>query len=213
MMNIETFTFNPLQENTYVVTNEKREALIIDPGCYFTAEEETLQNYLQQGGFTPVQLLNTHCHFDHVFGNKFVADTYHLELYLHPNEKLLLEYAPVSVQRFGLSFTNYKGNLHFLNDGDIIKFGSHEFIVLLTPGHSPGSISFYNAAQNFVISGDVLFFQSVGRTDLPGANTEQLTQSILTKLYTLPDETIVYPGHGQPTSIGYEKINNPFLRG
>jgi hydroxyacylglutathione hydrolase len=212
MIQVVTFTFNPVQENTYVLTNEKGEALIIDPGCYFSAEERTLQNYLQEGNFTPIQLINTHCHFDHVFGNDFVAKAYNLELYIHPQEELLLQFAPASVAGYGLSFTNYAGKLHYLNAGDTIHLGNDDLKVLFTPGHSPGSISLYCEAQHFVIGGDVLFKDSIGRTDLPGANAEQLAQSIRTQLYTLPDETVVYPGHGEPTTIGYEKKHNPFVR-
>ncbi len=213
MIRVVPFTFNPIQENTYVLTNEKGGALIIDPGCYFTAEEATLQNYLEEGGFTPVQLLNTHCHFDHVFGNHFIAKKYGLELFIHPNEEKLLQVAPAYTVQFGLSFTNYTEKLHFLAAGDTIQFGDDELKVLFTPGHSPGSVSFYCAAQHFVIGGDVLFRGSIGRTDLPSASYEQLVQSIRTQLYTLPDETIVYPGHGEPTTIGYEKQHNPFVKG
>lgn len=212
MIQVVTFTFNPVQENTYVLTNEKGQALIIDPGCYFTAEEKTLQNFLEENGYKPVQLINTHCHFDHVFGNHFIAKKYGLELFIHPQEEVLLQFAPASVAQYGLTFTNYAGKLHYLNAGDIVQFGDDELQVLLTPGHSPGSISLYCEAQHFVIGGDVLFRESVGRTDLPGANAAQLTQSIRTQLYTLPDETMVYPGHGEPTTIGWEKKHNPFVK-
>ncbi len=212
MIQVVTFTFNPVQENTYVLANEKRQALIIDPGCYFTAEERTLQNHLEENNFTPVQLLNTHCHFDHVFGNHFVSRQYGLELMIHPNEEPLLQFAPASVAGYGLSFTNYTGSLHYLNAGDIVRLGDDELKILFTPGHSPGSISLYCEAQQFVIGGDVLFREGVGRTDLPGASAEQLLQSIRTQLYTLPDETIVYPGHGEPTTIRYEKKHNPFVK-
>ena len=157
-------------------------------------------------------MLNTHCHLDHVFGNYWVHKNYGLELFIHEGEQPVLEFAPASGNMYGLSFTNYKGNLHFLNEGDKIYFGDDEFEILFTPGHSPASICFYCKAQNFLIGGDVLFNESIGRFDLPGGNEQQLYKSIREKLYVLPDETIVYPGHGEPTTIGHEKKYNPFVR-
>ncbi len=212
MIKVEHFTFNPFAENTYVLSNEKDEALIIDPGCYFTEEEKMLQNYITTKRLKPLLLLNTHCHLDHVFGNNWVHKTYGLELHLHQGEVVVLETAPASGNLYGLGFTNYKGPLHFLKEGDEIIFGDNKLKVLFTPGHSPASVCFYCKAQHFIIGGDVLFHESIGRFDLPGGNEELLYKSIRETLYVLPDETIVYPGHGEPTTIGHEKKFNPFVR-
>ena len=212
-MQIEMFTFSPIQENTYLLWNEKGNALIIDPGCYFTQEQETLFNFIKDKGLKPIQLINTHCHLDHVFGNKWVADTYNLELFIHPIEEKLLKVAPASGLLYGLPFDNYKGPVHFINQGDFIKLDEDQLQILFTPGHSPGHICFYCKAQNFLIGGDVLFLESIGRTDLPGGNHQRLLQSIKEQLFVLPDQTIVYPGHGPQTTIGYEKKYNQFLQG
>ncbi len=212
MITIKQFTFNPVQENTYVLYNEENKALIIDPGCYFSNEENELKSFIEDNKLTPVQLLNTHCHLDHVFGNKFVATQYGLELYIHPEEEKMLKRAPESGQMWGLTFENYEGALHFLNEGDTIQLGNDVLEILLTPGHSPGSICFYNAAQKFIIGGDVLFYESIGRTDLPYGDHETLLTSIREKLFTLPDDVKVYNGHGRATTIGHEKKNNPFLQ-
>lgn len=212
MISIKSFTFSPVQENTYVVYNEKKQALIIDPGCYFTAEEEKLQQFLVENDLKPEKLINTHCHLDHVFGNKWVHKKFDLELHLHPLEEKVLAFAPTSGQMWGLNFENYSGPLHFINDGDIIELGDDRFEVILAPGHSPGSICFYCKEQNFLIGGDVLFYESIGRTDLPGGDHETLLKSIRERLFVLPDETIVYSGHGPSTTIGHEKKHNPFLQ-
>ncbi len=212
MLTLKVFTFSPIRENTYVLFNEQRQAAIIDPGCYFSAEEEMLNNYIQTQGLHPTLLLNTHCHLDHVFGNKWVHETYGLELHIHAGEKIMLEKAPISGENWGLPFTNYDGPLHFLKEGDRIALGNAELLVIETPGHSPASICFYCEAQQILIAGDVLFRESIGRTDLLGANHEVLLNSIREKLWKLPDTTAVYPGHGMPTTIGYEKINNPHLQ-
>ena len=211
MIKIEYFTFNPLAENTYVLSNEKGDAVIIDPGCYFTEEERTLENYITEQGLKPIQLLNTHCHLDHVCGNNWVHKNYGLELYIHQDEKTVLEFAPAAGNMYGLSFTNYNGPLHYLHEKDEIFLGDDRLKIFLTPGHSPGSICFYCPSQNFIIDGDVLFYESIGRYDFPGGNEQQLYKSIKEKLYSLPDETIVYSGHGNSTSIGHEKKNNPFV--
>jgi len=212
MLTLKVFTFSPIRENTYVLFNEQLQAIIIDPGCYFSAEEEMLNNYIQSQGLQPTLLLNTHCHLDHVFGNRWVHQTYGLELHIHAGEKIVLEKAPISGQNWGLPFTNYDGPLHFLKEGDRIALGNDELLVIETPGHSPASICFYCEAQQLLIAGDVLFRESIGRTDLPGASHEVLMNSIREKLWKLPDAVAVYPGHGIPTTIGYEKIHNPHLQ-
>ena len=211
MIKVKAFTFSPIQENTYVLYNELGKAIIIDPGCYFSAEQETLKNFIKDTDLKPIQLLNTHCHLDHVFGDKWVYDQFNLELYLHPLEQPVLERASFSGEKWGLPFTNYDGPLHFLQEGDTIQLGSDALTVILAPGHSPGSICFYCAEQGFLIGGDVLFHESIGRTDLPGGDHATLLKSIREKLFVLPDDVVVYSGHGETTTIGYEKLHNPFL--
>jgi hydroxyacylglutathione hydrolase len=211
MIKVKIFTFSPIQENTYVLYNEFGKALIIDPGCYSREEEQELSHFLSKNSLLPVQLINTHCHLDHVFGNKWVYETYQTPLFIHPDEEKMLQYAPISGEKWGLPFINYNGPLHFLNEGDTILLGNDALKVILTPGHSPASICFYCESQDFLIGGDVLFRESIGRTDLPGGDHNTLLNSIREKLFILPDKTTVYPGHGMPTTIGYEKTNNPFL--
>jgi hydroxyacylglutathione hydrolase len=212
MYNVKVFTFSPIQENTYVLSNDKKEAIIIDPGCYGQEEEQQLEDYIVSEGLQPRLLLNTHCHLDHVFGNKFVAEKWGLKPHIHPNEKQVLEYAPVSGLMWNLPFHNYSGDVVFLNEGDVTGLDNEPLDVLFTPGHSPGSISFYSKRGGFIISGDVLFQRSVGRTDLPMGDFNTLANSIRTRLYTLPDDTRVYSGHGPSTSVGEEKRNNPFVK-
>jgi hydroxyacylglutathione hydrolase len=211
MLTVKSFEFSPIQENTYILYNEFNECIIIDPGCYFDAEKEELVAFIEKKKLIPKMLINTHCHLDHVFGNKFITEKYNLTLQIHENEKPVLAFATTSGLMYNLPFDNYEGDFIYLNEGDIIKLGKDELTVLLTPGHSPGSISFYSATNKFVISGDVLFRNSVGRSDLPGGNHETLIQSIKEKLMTLPEETTVHSGHGQPTTIGYEGRNNQYL--
>ena len=212
MLTIKLFTFNPVQENTYVIYNEKGECCIIDPGCYFPNERNELKNFISNERLLPKYLLNTHCHLDHVFGNKFVHEQYKLTLHFHKNEQLVFDNAPASGLMFGLPFEQYQGEVIYIGEQDTILLGDDRFEILFTPGHSPGSISFYCPNQNFVIAGDVLFQMGVGRTDIPGGNFETLENSIRTKLFSLPDRVIVHPGHGPATTVGFEKENNPFLQ-
>ena len=211
MFSIKIFTFSPVHENTYVLFNEHKECIIIDPGCYFPEEEQALKLFIDQQDLSPKLLLNTHCHLDHVFGNKYVAESYELTLHLHPNEEKMLKMAPASGLMFNLPFDNYQGKFIYLIEGDIIVLGNDQLEVISAPGHSPGSICFYCAAQKFLIGGDVLFHQSIGRTDLPGGDHNILLNSIREKIFVLPDDVTVYSGHGSKTTVGSEKRNNPYV--
>jgi len=211
MLKIKAFVFSPIQENTYVLYNALGNCIIIDPGCYFPEEKDELNAFITQSGLKPVMLLNTHCHLDHVFGNKFVAETFGLTLQLHEKEKVMLDLAPASGLMYEMPFDNYVGEFIYLKEGDTIRLGEDELRVIEAPGHSPGHICFYCAKQNFIISGDVLFNRSIGRTDLPGGNYQTLIDNIRNKLFVLPEETVVYSGHGPETTIGEEKTENPFL--
>jgi hydroxyacylglutathione hydrolase len=211
MLTVQRFTFNPVQENTYVVYNEKGHCCIIDPGCYFASEEEQLKEFVEQNRLTPVLLLNTHCHLDHIFGNYFIHKTFGLPLHLHKLEKPVLDYGPAAGQLWELPFVNYDGELKFLEDDDVITIGDDELKVLFTPGHSPGHVSYYSKENKFILSGDVLFEGSVGRTDLPGGDFAVLQETIKTRLYTLPEDTVVYSGHGNTTTIGDEMKSNPYV--
>lgn len=212
MLTVKAFTFNPVEENTYLLYNEKKQCCIIDPGCYFPEEQDKLKGYIEDNALKPVLLLNTHCHLDHVFGNKFVHDTWGLKLHIHEQEKQMLDLAPASGEMWQMPFENYQGELIFIKQGSTIKVGEDELGIRFTPGHSPGHICFYDEPDGFAISGDVLFNGSIGRTDLPGGDFDTLINSIQTQLFTLPDETKIYSGHGPLTTVGFEKMNNPFVK-
>jgi hydroxyacylglutathione hydrolase len=216
MAKVIKLTFNPFQENTYIVYDDSGECVIFDPGCYTRPEQQQLEEVLERQQLKPVRLINTHCHLDHIFGNKFVADTYQLPLEIHQGELPVLEAAPQSAMLFGISFP--EGQLspapgRFLEAGESIQFGQTRLDILFTPGHSPASLSFFCEASRFVIAGDVLFYGSIGRTDLPGGDFNTLIQSIEQQLYPLGDDVVVYAGHGPQTSIGYERRHNPFVKG
>ncbi len=211
-LELASFTFNPFQENTYVLFDKSKECLIIDPGCGNPAEEQELRHFIESKGLKPTKLILTHAHIDHVLGCQFVKNTWNIPMYMHHNEIPVLESTVRVGQMYGVPVSTPPNPDFFLNAGDTFSIGEHEFKVLFTPGHSPGSISFYYAAQQLLISGDVLFNGSIGRTDLPGGNFDTLAESIRTQLYTLPDEVKVYSGHGPHTTIGREKRGNPFVR-
>ncbi len=211
---VAKFTFNPFQENTYIVYDETKECIIFDPGMYTEAEKKHFTDFIESAGLKPVRLINTHCHLDHVFGNKFVADTYQLGLEIHKGEVPVLESFTQTCAMYGVPNVEASpAPSHFIEEGDSITFGNTSLSVLFTPGHSPASISFFCAADQFLIAGDVLFRESIGRTDLPGGDMKTLLDSIREKCFPLGDDVRVYSGHGEDTTIGYEKQNNPFLNG
>ncbi|MEO6819019.1 MAG: MBL fold metallo-hydrolase [Ginsengibacter sp.] len=211
MLHIKVFTFNPMEENTYVLYNELKECIIIDPGCYDQSEKLELESFIKDNRLHPKLLLNTHCHLDHVFGNKFIAEEFKLTLKTHSLEKGVLEMAPTSGLMFNLPFDNYRGEIIYLEEGEVIQLGEDKLSTIFAAGHSPGSICFYCEKQHFIIGGDVLFQNSIGRTDLPGGSHVDLLKNIREKLFSLPDNVIVYPGHGPKTTIGEEKKLNPFF--
>lgn len=211
-MAVAIFTFNPFAENTYILYDDSRECIIFDPGCSNQEEQNQLTDFIESNRLTPVKLINTHCHIDHVLGNKFVAEKYNLPLVSHEGEKSVLAMQPQVSSMYGIPYNPSPQITEFLSDGDQVTFGNTTLDVLFTPGHSPASISFYNKEEGIIIAGDVLFQGSIGRTDLPGGDFKTLEESIKQKFYVLPDEVVVYPGHGPSTTLGIEKKTNPFVR-
>jgi hydroxyacylglutathione hydrolase len=211
MIQIASFTFNPFQENTYILYDETKECVIIDPGCYNSEERKELTYFIEKEGLKPVKLLNTHCHIDHVFGNRFFSEKYTIDLFMNEKDLPVLNSLAEVARMYQLNVELSPDPKGFLNEGDKLNFGNSEMDILFTPGHSPGSICFYNKEQKFVMSGDVLFYGSIGRSDFPGGNHETLISSIKDKLFPLGDDFTVYSGHGPQTQIGYEKKTNPFL--
>ncbi len=212
MTHVAKFTFNPFQENTYVLYDDTKECIIIDPGCYHNDEKKELADFIEKEGLKPVRLINTHCHIDHVFGNHFISEKYNLPLEIHEGELPVLNTVPQVAMMYGIPFGDPISTVeNFIKDGDLIKFGNSSLQSIFTPGHSPASLSFFCEDAGFIIAGDVLFYGSIGRTDLPGGNFDTLISSIKEKLFPLGDDIEVYPGHGPKTTIGYEKQTNPFL--
>lgn len=210
MVTIQSFTFNPFEENTYLLSDETGEAVVIDPGCYERFEQDTLKEAITSNGLTPKLLLNTHGHIDHVLGNFFVKSTYKIPLLIHALDRAVLKAVSTYAGNYGFAQYHETTPDGELIEGDHITFGHTSLKILWLPGHAPGHVAFYHEKEKFIIGGDVLFYHSVGRTDLPGGNYETLMKSIREKLYTLPGDVTVYPGHGPSTTIGEEMVNNPF---
>lgn len=211
MLYLKSFCFNPFQQNTYLLYDNEGTAFIIDPGNYTSSENSILKNFIAEKKLNLTRLLLTHAHIDHILGNKFVLDNYGLLPEAHKEEIYFIEKVTQTGAMYGVPCEPSPFPEKFIEDGDKILLGTYEFDCIFTPGHSPGSISFYNKENKLLISGDVLFYNSIGRTDLPKGNHEQLLSSIKEKLFCLPDDVKVFSGHGQSTTIGYEKENNPFL--
>ena len=211
MIKIKRFSFNPFQVNTYVLSDETNECIIIDAGMDDAMEEDEITEYIESQNLKPALLVNTHPHVDHILGCSFLASKYRLEFVAHKDCELFLKRANESARMFGISLRDVKSIDQYLAEGSKLKFGNSELDVFETPGHADGSLCFYSEPDAFVITGDVLFYQSIGRTDLPTGDYDLLQKSIWEKLFTLPDETVVYPGHGPETTIGSEKVNNPFV--
>lgn len=197
-------------ENTYLLYDETKECIIIDPGCYEKEEQEALHEFIQTENLKVVQLINTHCHIDHVLGNYFVKDKYKVKLATSAIEEQVLKAVKTYSSNYGFPLYQEATVDNYLEEGQQIRFGDSVLDILFVPGHSPGHLVFYNTKENICIGGDVLFQRSVGRTDLPGGDHETLMRSIREKMYALPDGMTVYPGHGPTTTIGEEKQFNPF---
>lgn len=213
MWTIQSFCFNPFQENSYVLFTPDKNAIIIDPGCYGTDENEELARFISEENLIPIRLLNTHGHIDHILGNAFVHRKFNLLPELHKDDLYNYDRSIDFSKLYGLPFDPSPTPINWLTEGQIIALDNCKLEVLFTPGHSSGSVSFWCSEQDFIISGDVLFQSSIGRTDLPGGDYDTLIESIKTKLMPLPENTKVYSGHGNPTTVGIEKKINPFLVG
>ena len=211
MAKIHMLTYNPFQQNTAVVESAG-ECIVVDPGAYSDSEKSAFLDFLKQKNLKVVRLLNTHCHLDHIFANALVSEKFGLELEIHREEAPVLKAAPQIGQAYGIPLEATVEPGAWLEDGQLINFGEEELRVIFTPGHSPGSVSFYSESGKYIIGGDVLFREGIGRTDLPGGDFETLMTTLKEKFLTLPDDVVVYSGHGPKTTIGYERASNPFIR-
>ncbi len=210
MLNIKSFVFGPFEENTYIISDESGEGILVDPGCYEKHEQQQLRQYITQNSIDIKYIVNTHCHIDHVLGNDFAKDEFRAPLLIPSGEKEVFHsvasYAPV----YGFQGYREAEVDRYLNESDTITFGNTSLEILLVPGHSPGHLAFYHPPSKVCLGGDVLFLGSIGRTDLPGGDHQTLIESIHQKMFNLPDDVIVYCGHGPTTTIGQEKKHNPY---
>ncbi|MEH0156305.1 MBL fold metallo-hydrolase [Limibacter armeniacum] len=212
MIHIEKFTFGAFAENTYILYDENKNCIVVDPGCMDEGERLELTNFISDNGLKVEKVVNTHCHIDHIFGNKFVKEHFGVKLYIPKDEAQVLAWGKLSADKWGIpGFEETEPDEFIPNEGKL-TLGNEVLEILFVPGHSPGHLAFYNKEGAFVIGGDVLFKQSIGRTDLPGGDMATLTDSIRKVMYQLPEDTVVHCGHGPSTTIGEEKRMNPFVR-
>ena len=212
-MKVKNFEFNMFPVNCFVLSDETNEAVIIDAGCFYPEEKQRLKDYIESNGLTVKHVLNTHLHLDHVFGNPYLFQEYGLRPEGGEQDEFWLDKVSTMARNFGFMYDEEQPKLgKYLHEGDTVTFGNTELKVIHVPGHSQGSLVYYNEKEACLFSGDVLFEGSIGRADLAGGDYNQLIEGIRSKLFVLPEETRVYPGHGYDTSIGYEKKNNPFFR-
>ena len=211
MLKVEKFVVNPLQENTFVISDETGDCIFIDPGFFYDEEKEEVMDFVDNQKLNPVKITNTHCHFDHIMGVEFLRKTYNIPFQAHEEDAFWVEKATTQGQMFGFEVDPVRPIDSFLRENEVLKFGNSELEIIHVPGHTPGHIVFYSKRGGFLIAGDVLFYGSIGRTDLPGGDYDTLISNIKSKLFKLPDSTKVYCGHGPETTIGFEKTSNPFL--
>ncbi len=212
MIRVESLVFSPFQENTYILSDESGSCVVVDPGCLSEQENESLASFIRTKGYRPEAILFTHLHLDHVFGSRFAKEHFQVKTLAHADDIAILNNTRNYASMFGINLVHDPATIDItVHHDEEVSFGHSTLRVIHVPGHSPGSVVYYSAADGFCIVGDVLFRQSIGRTDLPGGDHQTLISGIQKYLMVLPDETVVYPGHGPSTTIGFEKENNPYF--
>ena len=211
-MDIKSFVFNAFYENTYLLSSSNLETLVLDPGCYEDFEKKELTDFIKTNKLKPIAIINTHCHIDHVLGNDYLKKIYDIPLWIPATEKNLLKSVATYAPTMGIQDYQEAEPDKLLSEKDVITFGSEKLEILYAPGHSEGHLMFYHAAEKSLMAGDVIFRESIGRTDLPGGNFKTLEESIKNQVFTLPEVVEIYPGHGPSTTVGHEKKHNPFVK-
>ncbi len=211
MIKVEKFEVNPLRENSFVLSDETGEAVLIDPGFFYREEKREVKEYIAGNNLKPIKIANTHCHFDHIMGVEFIRSEFDIPFCAHTDDSFWVEKATEQGNMYGFEMKPVSAIDEFLVEKEYLNFGNSQLEIIHIPGHSPGHVVFYSEKDKFLIAGDVLFYGSIGRTDLPGGDYDTLISSIKSKLFLLPDDTKVYCGHGPETTLGFEKTNNPFL--